>query len=66
MSKEITTKQFEELITNYTNKICSDIIKNGFKSVEGWVKVIALSEFTIKENPLPYPVELQDINPSTK
>jgi len=65
--KKISNKEFDKLAVKYTNNICSDIIKNGFEGVEGWVKILMSSKFIIEKNDPPYqPVELQDINPSTK
>ena len=67
MSKEIKREEFEELVIKYTKNICNDIIKNGFNGIEGWVRELMSSEFIIeKNNPSYQPVELQDINPSTK
>ena len=69
--KRITNKEFDELVVKYTNRICSDIIKNGFEGVSGHVRMIMAEEWIIStgnwEKISPYqPVELQDINPSTK
>ena len=67
MSKEISREEFEELVIKYTKNICNDIIKNGFNGIEGWVRELISSEFIIEKNNSPYqPVELEDINPSTK
>tara|TARA_B100000900_G_scaffold346861_1_gene311797 strand:+ start:49 stop:219 length:171 start_codon:yes stop_codon:yes gene_type:complete len=49
MSKEISRKEFEELVINYTKNICNDIIKNGFNGIEGWVRELISSEFIIKK-----------------
>ena len=70
--KKITNKEFDKLAVKYTNSICSHIIKNGFDGVEGWVREIMAEEWIVDDGNRSYktspyqPVELQDINPSTK
>ena len=70
--KRITNKEFDELVVKYTNRICSDIIKNGFEVVSGHVRMIMAEECIVDDGDQlfktdPYqPVELEDINPSTK
>ena len=70
--KKITNEEFDKLVIKYTNRICSDIIKNGFESVYGHVRMIMAEEWIVDDGDRSYksspyqPVELQDINPSTK
>jgi len=70
--KKISNKEFNELVVKYTNRICSDIIKNGFEDVSGHVRMIMAEEWIVDDGNRSYktspyqPVELQDINPSTK
>ena len=42
--RRITNKEFDELVVKYTNRICSDIIKNGFEGVSGHVRMIMAEE----------------------
>ena len=70
--KRITNKEFDELVVKYTNRICSDIIKNGFEGVSGHVRMIMAEEYIVDDGDQLFktdtyrPVELEDINPSTK
>ena len=70
--KRITNKEFDELVVKYTNRICSDIVKNGFEGVSELVRMIMAEEYIVDDGDRsfktsPYqPVELEDINPSTK
>lgn len=49
MSKEISREEFEELVIKYTKNICNDIIKNGFNSIEGYVRELISSEFILNQ-----------------
>jgi hypothetical protein len=45
---KITREEFENDVKYFRDKICSDIIKNGFDGVEDWLR-IAMSQMLEKK-----------------